>query len=57
MTCLQDITRLKIKRVRPVKRMKMRSGRIPMHLLTEQIDHLAEQEELMSRYEHGQEVG
>jgi hypothetical protein len=57
MTCLQDITRLKIKRVRPVKRMKMRSGRIPMHLLTEQIDQLAEQEELMSQYEHGQEVG
>ena len=54
------LERPKSKRL-PLKHKRIRihniASGIPLDVLEEQIEEMAEREELMSRYEHGQEVG
>jgi len=56
MTMLEDLLRLKVKRVRPLKRVKYRKITMPLQDLEAQIEQLADEEEAMARYEHGHGV-
>ena len=56
MTVLEDLLRLKIKKVRPTKRIRYKSITMPLYALEAQIERMAQEEEAMTRYEHGQEV-
>jgi hypothetical protein len=55
MTTEQDVVRLKVKKARPRKRLHLHSA-MPLYVLEARIDQMAEEEEVLTRYEHGQEV-
>jgi hypothetical protein len=57
MVTFEDVIRMRLKKVRPTRRLKLRNlGRIPRHMLEQQIDQMEELENAMTQYQYRTEI-